>query len=222
MRYERADKPPGVSILNRTAAIAYGSLVKYVREVNVTAAESDNCDRGKSQPKIPCDGKLTVKVGDNVKLEHAEWDMRDMPQAKSSASYAPRSKMHKGQDNRLYIRIDLPGFKASEWLADTDFPAPREKDKSQWFGVKENVHERTRRFIVEGHRQKPSWDDDGNDSGQPFGLFHLLFTVDDATFNSDPEVTFEDATLKIIIHHKKGRMGLPKTTEPPKTTELRL
>jgi hypothetical protein len=221
MRFKRNDKPVD-SILNRTAAIAYRSLFKYVREVNVNAAESDECDRGKSQPKIPCDGNFKVKVGDNVKLEHAEWDLRDMPQAKSSARYAPRSNMHKGKDNRLYIRIDLPGFKASEWLADTDFPAPREKDKSQWFGVKENVQDKTRSFIVQGHRQRPSWDDHGKDSGQPFGLFYLTFTVDDATFNSDPEVTFEDAMLKIIIHHKKLRLGLPKTTEPPKTTELRL
>jgi HSP20 family molecular chaperone IbpA len=126
-------------------------------------------------------------------------------QAESSSPYLPRSNMYEGRDGRLYIRVDLPGFKESDkWK-----PALEKPDTAHWFKVavvdSKSGENHTYSIVVTGHRGKPSGfkDDDGTDAhhrGQCYGHFSLSFPIFGARFNKPKvEVEFEDAVLKIIL-----------------------
>jgi hypothetical protein len=155
---------------------------------------------------------MKVVLGDvTVVLEHVEWELRDMPQARHNGPYIPRSNMYHGKDGRLYIRVDLPGFKESDRRKQEDFPAESESEKFHWWGVSVDKQPKHRSILVTGHRQRPSGfqEDDGTDQdhgGQSFGLFRLWFPILDLRLNhddSDLTVEFEDATLKIITSRRE-------------------
>jgi hypothetical protein len=206
----RPDKP-AESLLERFGKVAYSNMGKFVMAVPSTAAEKHERKRLELQPNNPrCDAKLRVDIaGGEVELQPLEWELRDMPrpaqlQNTDNILNVPRSRMYEGNDNKLYIRVDLPGFKESDQRKNKDFPAESESEKFHWWGWRMDKQRSHKILLVTGHRQKPSGfqDDDGTDEthvGQSFGLFKLPFHITDNTFDSKPTVHFEDATLKIII-----------------------